>query len=288
MTALALSVLAASLLGSVHCAGMCGGLAGVAAGAGRGRSDVCRAHLGFSAGRLLAYLALGAVAGSLGGLIDLAGHLAGVARAAALLAGLAVMACGTVMLLDARGARRPRLAAPARLTRLLASAGQAATRAALATIAPARHPAREQDRGVVHGDGPYPLRGGRTGPRPASRLLGAPAVRGGGLGLLAACLPCGWLYGFVLAAAATGDPVAGALVMSVFWLGTLPALLLVGLGAAALTGTLRRHAPAAAAVAMVAVGLLTVAGRTTLAGAPRAASPAPAGSPAAPGPHAGH
>lgn len=47
------------------------------------------------------------------------------------------------------------------------------------------------------------------------------------LGWLSSLIPCSWLYSFVLAAAALGDPKKGALALFAFWLGTLPAL---GLG----------------------------------------------------------
>lgn len=44
------------------------------------------------------------------------------------------------------------------------------------------------------------------------------------MGLLTVLLPCGWLYSFVFAAAATQSVYAGALVMWIFWLSTLPSL----------------------------------------------------------------
>lgn len=44
------------------------------------------------------------------------------------------------------------------------------------------------------------------------------------LGLMSAFLPCGWLYSYVLAAAATQSAKTGALVMVLFWIGGLPAL----------------------------------------------------------------
>ena len=44
------------------------------------------------------------------------------------------------------------------------------------------------------------------------------------LGLLSVFLPCGWLYSYVFAAAATRSPWAGALTMALFWLAGLPAL----------------------------------------------------------------
>jgi hypothetical protein len=45
------------------------------------------------------------------------------------------------------------------------------------------------------------------------------------LGLLSALLPCGWLYTYVIAAAATKSPIAGAITLALFWLGGLPILL---------------------------------------------------------------
>jgi sulfite exporter TauE/SafE len=70
---------------------------------------------------------------------------------------------------------------------------------------------------------------GRVG-RLARPLFSAP-VGGKGylLGLLLGFIPCGLLYAALAAAAATGDPLAGALGMAAFALGTLPNLLAVGL-----------------------------------------------------------
>jgi len=44
------------------------------------------------------------------------------------------------------------------------------------------------------------------------------------LGALSVFLPCGWLYGFLMAAVASGSFLAGALTLFVFWLGGLPSL----------------------------------------------------------------
>jgi sulfite exporter TauE/SafE len=59
------------------------------------------------------------------------------------------------------------------------------------------------------------------------------------LGLATTLLPCGWLYAFVALAAGTGGALAGAALMSAFWLGSLPILL--GLGVS-LQGAARRFA----------------------------------------------
>ena len=53
--------------------------------------------------------------------------------------------------------------------------------------------------------------------------------RGYGLGLALGFLPCGLLYGALAAAASTADPLAGIFGMIAFALGTVPALLGVGL-----------------------------------------------------------
>jgi uncharacterized protein len=53
------------------------------------------------------------------------------------------------------------------------------------------------------------------------------------LGLVLGLLPCGFLYGALAAAAATQSTPAGAAAMAAFGLGTVPSLMLVGIGGAA-------------------------------------------------------
>jgi uncharacterized protein len=52
-----------------------------------------------------------------------------------------------------------------------------------------------------------------------------PRPRAAGIGLVTSLLPCGWLWAFVATAMGTGSPLAGATVMFVFWIGTVPLLL---------------------------------------------------------------
>lgn len=90
-----LSVLVASLLGSAHCAGMCGGF--VTAYSGEpGESGARRAarHVAYNGGRLLTYLTLGGLAGAFGSAIDLAGRAAGFAHAAAVATGAVLIVSG--------------------------------------------------------------------------------------------------------------------------------------------------------------------------------------------------
>ncbi len=55
--------------------------------------------------------------------------------------------------------------------------------------------------------------------------------RGYGLGLLLGFMPCGLVYGALMAVAATGDVRQAVGAMALFGFGTFPSLLLVGLGA---------------------------------------------------------
>lgn len=95
-----------------------------------------------------------------------------------------------------------------------------------------------------------------------SRVRGrSPAVRAGATGLLTTLLPCGWLYAFVAAAAGSGSALGGVVTMSVFWLGTLPALTVLGIVAQRVAGRYGSRLPIAAASFVVLLGLLTIAGR---------------------------
>ncbi len=105
MLALAGSVLLTSLIGSPHCAGMCGGFVVFYAGHETRRRWL--AHAAYNAGRLVSYVALGALAGALGGGVERLGAVVGIGRAAAWLAGTAMIAWGGVALLRAAGVGGP-------------------------------------------------------------------------------------------------------------------------------------------------------------------------------------
>ena len=77
------------------------------------------------------------------------------------------------------------------------------------------------------------------------------------LGVLNGFLPCPLVYAFALQAAATTEVLPGMGVMAAFGLGTFPAMLLMGLGGAALGPRLRR-AYAAGALLLV-LGVVTLA-----------------------------
>ena len=95
--------------------------------------------------------------------------------------------------------------------------------------------------------------------RPIAQLSGV--KRAALTGMATALLPCGWLYAFVAAAAGTGSPAKGALVMMFFWTGTLPVMAALGLGLQRAAGPVRRALPVVSASVVVLIGLLTIAGR---------------------------
>ena len=66
------AVISASLLGSMHCVGMCGPLAMWASGAGESGSKLAFNSSLYHLGRMLTYALVGLVAGLLGQLTDVA------------------------------------------------------------------------------------------------------------------------------------------------------------------------------------------------------------------------
>ena len=81
-----------------------------------------------------------------------------------------------------------------------------------------------------------------------------------GLGLLWGWLPCGLVYSVLLLAATSPQAADGGLVMFAFGVGTLPAMLATGLGAAKLSQLLqRRGARLGLGLLIVILGLITLA-----------------------------
>lgn len=237
MLTLFTAVFLASLLGSAHCAGMCGAFLAFAVGGvgdlGASASAATRTsrlalNASYNLGRLVTYLVLGTVAGGIGAALDLGGSMVGVQRAAAIGAGAMMIGFGIVAVMRQSGVRVPRMPLPSALTRLA-----------------------------------------RAGHERAFDL--APVARAAAVGLLTTLLPCGWLYAFVITSAGTASPSLGALTMAAFWLGTLPIMAALGVGVQTLTGPLRRQLPLLTSLLLVAAGVYTVAGRTHVTLVPSAA-----------------
>lgn len=128
------TVFVASLVGSPHCAGMCGGIAAFCGGVGEcsaKRSLVASAT--YHLARLASYAAVGALAGGFGTLLNAGGTLVGVQRVAAVLAGVAVAMVGIGLLAKAAGYDTGRAPLPQWMKRALAVVHRAA-----AAMPPAR------------------------------------------------------------------------------------------------------------------------------------------------------
>jgi hypothetical protein len=74
-------------------------------------------------------------------------------------------------------------------------------------------------------------------------------------------LPCGWLYGFAVTAAGTGQAALGAAVMTAFWLGTVPAMVGVGLGVQKLARLVGPRLGIIMPAMLVIMGIFTIASR---------------------------
>lgn len=178
-----LGFLSLGLLGGFgHCVGMCSPFVlfvsrrYVAPEAGR--AAALRAQLWYTAGRVLTYALLGALAGALGGVVQLAGALLGLQRAASVVAGAVLVLWALVALSD---------------------------------LVPGLET------------------GGSLFAKVAARLKGRVPGHPFAIGLFLGLLPCGLLYSAVIAAVARGGPLEGALALTLFGLGTAPALLGVSL-----------------------------------------------------------
>ncbi|MEM6979869.1 MAG: sulfite exporter TauE/SafE family protein, partial [Planctomycetota bacterium] len=219
-----IAVMLASVLGSLHCVGMCGPFAIWVSGMDNALSRGTRINtmIAYHLGRLTTYLSAGLMAGIVGSAIAITGHVAGYQSLAAKVAGTILIAAGIVRLLGC-------------LTWFQKSATDSILR-----------------------------------PGPAAALLQRakpilsqqqPVSRGFLTGLLTTWLPCGWLYLFVLFAAGTGDIASSFGVMAAFWVGTLPALTGVVMGAGSVLRRFPRSIPLIAGSLLILTGLATASGR---------------------------
>lgn len=243
---LLLAVATASLLGSIHCVGMCGPFVVLATG-DRGRSSLVHRHDGVASeashgegcspwsqrfirlcsyhfGRLTTYLILGAIVGAVGAAVDGVAGWWGIAAMAAKALGAAMVVMGVV-----------------RLWRWMF----------------------HRSTPIVHSDWWQGWTQGLIGVR--RRFSGrSPIGSAYSWGLISTWLPCGWLYVFAMAAATTGSVRASMLLMVAFWVGTLPLLSGLALGAHASGVSLHRWFQPIAAMVLIAFGSYTCIARSAV------------------------
>ncbi len=218
MFALLTTVFIASLLGSLHCVGMCGPFA-LLAGTGDGRSFRMAPTMAYSIGRLISYSMVGLLFGGLGLALNQGLAFSTWQQTATMVSGVLMITVGVIALARQFGVqvKLPRVAGPL-----------------------------EKALGKV-------IRFGREL---------SPIRRAGMIGLASSLMPCGWLYVFALAAAGTASPIWGGLVMAVFWAGTVPIMVALGLGWGRLSGKFQAKVPVVMAVLVVLIGVFTVVYRS--------------------------
>lgn len=215
------AVLLASLVGSLHCAAMCGGFAAAVpvAGAHGGPGAQRWATFAYHLGRGLGYVALGALAGLLGAGAQGLGQMVGLQRVASVVTGGLLVVLAGATLWNGSG-KQPGL------------------------VQLRRTPSPSRVAGLF-----------------ARILRRGGIAAAGGLGIATVALPCAWLWSYVLVAAGSGSLPGGVAVMIAFWLGTLPALLSVGGVARWLKHRFGRIAPRASAAVLLLLGGLALAGK---------------------------
>jgi sulfite exporter TauE/SafE len=77
-------------------------------------------------------------------------------------------------------------------------------------------------------------------------------------GLITGCLPCGLVYAYLALAASRADIFQGWATMAVFGAGTVPAMVLAGLGGKLLSLAVRRRVLQVAACCVIVTGILTI------------------------------
>ena len=224
------AVVSASLLGSMHCVGMCGPLAMWASGAGESGSRLAFNTTLYHAGRMLTYAIVGMLAGLVGQLTDFGGEVLGIQLAAARIVGVLMIAMGLIQVVKWWSMRT----------------GQGVWFAS-------KSKPNEAPKQSMISKWLVSLRPKVFSLKPPTRALAT--------GLLTALLPCGWLYLFALFAAGTGSWMLGSMVMIAFWLGSVPALVGVVLSTKLMAGRLRQFVPIIVALMMIVAGSFTMAGR---------------------------
>jgi uncharacterized protein len=186
------TVFLASLLGSLHCVGMCGPFALLAGGHRAGEVDTrsrsaWSAALFYNFGRLITYACVGILFGAAGMAVnklsgDFGSSISFWQQSATWIAGSLMIGVGLVGVARFYGwrVRLPNIVRP--LQKVLQE-----------LFRRTKHLTRHR-RALV-------------------------------IGMLTSLMPCGWLYAFAITAAGTGSPFYGMLVMIVFWLGSVPVLL---------------------------------------------------------------
>jgi len=191
-----IATVSASLIGSLHCIGMCGPFAMMATHTKSASQDSSYPRVaGYHFGRLTTYVLLGTLAGATGTLVNSAGHTIGMSQTAAKVVGIFMVVLGVGRLISM---------------------------------------VQMRSRAIVHS--PWLQRWTQSILAVAKRMQPtSPVSRAYVIGLVTTWLPCGWLYLFAIAAMSTGSIFGANALMFAFWLGTLPLLSIMAIGSASIS-----------------------------------------------------
>lgn len=222
------TVLIASLLGSLHCVGMCGPFAMLAAASNEQRKSALFPAMAYSLGRLATYTIVGVIFGSLGMALNRGSSMilgvpfSSVQQTATLVAGGLMIAVGVIALGRQLGIRIKLPMFGGRLQAILQ---------------------------ILFG-----------------RVTGQPPLRKAfSIGALSCLMPCGWLYTFAIVAAGTASPIWGAVVMVAFWSGTVPIMFALMMGLNRIGHSIQQRIPIAMASLVILIGVFTIAFRAPIA-----------------------
>ena len=128
MEALIATVFLASLMGSLHCAGMCGPFLAFAIHGDASHTFLTRFKLqaAYHLGRLVTYTLLGVAAGAVGALLNLGQTLVGLQHLATVVAGSMILGFGVITLLRIMGVSIGTLRPPKWMQRLVTASQRAA------------------------------------------------------------------------------------------------------------------------------------------------------------------
>ncbi|WP_168119064.1 sulfite exporter TauE/SafE family protein [Paenibacillus sp. HB172176] len=281
-------IILTGLFSAPHCIGMCGGI--VSAVSMQTTVTARSSMLLYNGGRILSYTVMGAVMGTAGSFLDVAGKLAGVRGLASIIGG-----CFVLLWLW----RRFQLPFIHKLTVLLhrglvmrSGAGGRGRdgrsnrdRLAIAAVKAAEGTRDGEAEGVdgTHGG----KAGGADGTRgnvsvTASDTLGSnapPSKRSREAlhlivtGIAFGFMPCGLTYAMQMNAASSGSTMEGALIMALFGLSTFPALAAAASITAFASKKWRRLMYRAGTVTAIAVGVLSILRGLTASGVIPSVSP---------------
>ncbi len=223
-----ITVLLSSLIGSLHCLGMCGGFVALCCFSGdntQSKTISYISELAYHCMRFISYIFLGFLAGLLGNISSQYMAAAGFQRGFGVFAGIILIVWG-LRDIGFFSSLQSRFSGISSLQYFLSTK--------LISLKIFQYPIKS--RGVT---------------------------RGAFIGLMSGLLPCGWLYAYVLTASTTENALSGMWIMAAFWAGTVPVLFIFARVLKQVNQLWLGKIPKITALFIIALGLMSISGRMT-------------------------